>query len=152
MNMTKFVSFLFLGICFIGLFSLDCDVPTDLIPDIGDWMRLTNDPRPNYDPFLFKNVDKVNFSYGIIGFHDNFSIYLYDLETSITSVKYTPPAGWLITSLAQIKTSFGNFCFSISDGVSNKVIAFIDDEYIDIYEFDGSSIDDIDGLLASSYI
>ncbi len=148
----KWGHFLFLCICTACLFSLDCDVPTGLIPEIGDWMRLTNDPRPNYDPFLYKGVDDKNFSYGIIGFHDNESIYLFDLEKSSTTVKYTPPDGWLITSLAQVKTTFGNFSFSISDGVSNRIIAYIDDEYIDIYEYDGAPIDDIDGYSSGSYI
>lgn len=41
----------------VGLLWPGCDNPTGSIPDVGDCMCLTNDARPNYDPFLFESVD-----------------------------------------------------------------------------------------------
>ncbi len=49
----KNMIFYYLSVFLIGLLWLGCDIPVSPMPDVGDEMRLTNDPGPNYDPFEY---------------------------------------------------------------------------------------------------
>ncbi len=133
-----------------GLLWLGCDIPVSPMPDVGDEMRLTNDTWPNYDPFEYSNIETVTLDSGIIGYHDNESIYFYDLSTRESSVIYTVEDGWVITGLSRIEDLDESYCFSIADGEDVILYASLNGDVQIVYEYNGLSIDGIDCIVVGS--
>jgi hypothetical protein len=121
-----------------------CEIPVSPLPNVGDEMRLTNDAWPNYGPFEYSNIDTSTLDYGIIGYHDTESIYLFDLSTMESSVVYTVEDGWVITALSRIENLEESYCFSVTDGEDVILYASLSGDVQIVYEFNGLLIDGID--------
>jgi hypothetical protein len=84
----KWVKLYLVAFLLIGFFGLDCDVPTDLIPEVGDWMRLTNDARPNYDPHFTPHGPGFGYWLNLQG-NDRDAFAVFDLATETETQHFT---------------------------------------------------------------
>jgi hypothetical protein len=135
-----------------GLTLLACiPIEDELLPNIGDEMRITNDPEPNYDPCWYSTIDlngywgeKVDLSKAQIAYHDGHTVYLYSFEDKSTVELYSTPAGFEITTLdAERRTLF----IAMHDGAEARIVSrdATNGDTATFYQDEGAVIDSIGG-------
>jgi hypothetical protein len=138
-----------------GLTLLACvPIEDELLPNIGDEMRITNDPEPNYDPCWYRTYDMP--SYGGSGpadlktaqivYHDGHTAFLYSFENKSTVELYSAPAGFEITTLDTTPCS-GSLFIALYDGTEAKVIHHDSKSgaITTLYQDNGAEIESIGG-------
>lgn len=121
-----------LTVLLVGLLWLGCDIPVSPMPDVGDEVRLTNDPGPNRDPFWYTNGDPETLDGSQICYHDGQTIFLYDWDTGDITELYTAPEKYEITTLDGIRSWWygAGYAFALYGEEQAVVIAIIDDENV----------------------
>jgi hypothetical protein len=114
-----------------GLLWLGCEIPVSPLPNVGDEIRLTNDPGPNRDPFWYTWGDPETLEGSQICYHDGRTIYLYDWDSGAIVELYTAPEGYEITTLDLITPWYRDwgFAFALHGEGQTVVIAIIDDKF-----------------------
>jgi len=136
----------------VGLTLLACvPIEDELLPNIGDEMRITNDPEPNYDPCWYRTVDvpdgfgeKVDLSKAQIAYHDGHTVYLYSFEDKSTVELYSAPAGFEITTL---DTGIRVLFIALHDGAEARIVYRDHDSGASttIYQDNGVEVESIGG-------
>lgn len=112
----------------VGLTLLACvPIEDELLPNIGDEMRITDDPEPNYDPCWFAYFyhnweDPPSMSSAQIAYHDGKTIYSYSIAEKTTEELYTAPAGYEITALTMGSSYYYELWIALYNGVDAKVV------------------------------
>ncbi len=135
-----------------GLTLLACiPIEDELLPNIGDEIRITNDPEPNYDPCWYSTIDlndywgeKVDLSKAQIAYHDGHTVYLYSFEDKSTVELYSAPAGFEITTL---DTGKHRLFIAMHDGAEARIVSrdVINGYVATLYQDNGDVIDSIGG-------
>jgi len=114
----------------LGLAWLGCEIPVSPLPNVGDEIRLTNDPGSNRDPFWYTEGDPETLEGSQICYHDGRTIYLYDWDSGAISELYTATEGYEITTLDKIMFwSHGKgYAFALHGEGQTVVVAIMNDE------------------------
>jgi len=107
-----------------GLTLLACvPIEDELLPNIGDEMRITNDPEPNYDPCWYRTRDSgsglVDLKTAQIAYHDGHTAFLYSFEDKSTVELYSAPTGFEITTL---DSTYDSLLIALFDGTETRIV------------------------------
>ncbi|MCK4593480.1 hypothetical protein KAU45_03180 [bacterium] len=139
----KWIRLFHLTVLLVGLLWLGCDIPVSPLPNVGDEIRLTNDPGPNRDPFWYTNGDPDSLEGSQICFHDGQTIFLYDWDSGDISELYTAPEVYEITTLDGIRSWWYGvgYAFALYGGGHAVVIAIIDGDEVELLRVEGPPIE-----------
>jgi hypothetical protein len=131
----------------LALFT-SCCVDEESGWQVGNEIRLTDDPEPNLDPFWFHYEGNLDDLSGCkICFHDGSNIKVYDFDTESIQIVQSVPVGYEITALQDIRGAVSPEDYIYTLFANDEVIinAVFDGIEVEVFRDVGERID---GILA----